>query len=130
MRDSDYGAFIWGPSDPILDRWLSLYHQITERNGAEADAGRRLKGWVRSAGFNRVECSSSNWTFADEDSRLLWGGTWADRVLHSSYAEQAISYGLSTQEELEEISGAFRRWVAHPDGVFIVVHAEVLARSS
>ena len=130
VRDSDYGAFIWGPSDPLLDRWLSLYHGITERNGAEADAGRRLKGWVRSAGFERVECSSSNWTFADDESRSLWGGTWADRVVHSSYAEQAISYGLSNQDELEAIAAAFRRWSADPDGVFIVVHAEVLAWNS
>ena len=127
VRDSDYGAFVWGPSDPLLDRWLSLYHQITERNGAEADAGRRLKGWVRSAGFERVECSSSNWTFADDEARSFWGGTWADRVVQSSYAEQAISYGLSNQDELEAIAAAFRHWSADPDGVFIVVHAEVLA---
>lgn len=130
VRDSDYGAFIWNPSDPMLDRWLSLYHELTERNGVDANAGRRLKGWVRSAGFTEMVCSSSTWTFADEESRSLWGETWADRVRHSSYAEQAIAYGLSTSTELEEISRAFLRWASEPDGVFIVVHAEVLAWNS
>jgi ubiquinone/menaquinone biosynthesis C-methylase UbiE len=130
VRDSDYGAFVWSPADPLLDRWMSLYHQLTERNGVEADAGRRLKGWVRAAGFTAVVCTSSNWTFADEESRTLWGETWADRVRHSSYAEQALAHGLSTTAELEEIASAFLRWASDPDGVFIVVHAEVLAWNS
>ena len=35
VRDSDYGAFTWAPSDPRLDRWLDLYHQVTRHNGAD-----------------------------------------------------------------------------------------------
>ena len=127
VRDSDYGAFVWSPADPLLDRWMNLYHQITARNGAEADAGRRLMDWVRTAGFTEVVCTSSNWTFADEESRTLWGETWADRVRHSSYAEQALAHDLSSTAELEEIASAFLRWASDPNGVFIVVHAEVVA---
>ncbi|NDC26996.1 MAG: methyltransferase domain-containing protein, partial [Actinobacteria bacterium] len=119
VRDSDYGAFVWSPADPLLDRWMNLYHQITARNGAEADAGRRLMDWVRTAGFTEVACTSSNWTFADDESRTLWGETWADRVRHSSYAEQALAYDLSTTAELEEIASAFLRWASDPNGVFI-----------
>ncbi|MEI8392944.1 MAG: methyltransferase domain-containing protein [Actinomycetes bacterium] len=130
VRDSDYGAFVWSPADPLLDRWMSLYHQLTERNGVEADAGRRLKGWVRTAGFTEIVCTSSNCTFADEESKTLWGETWADRVRQSSYAEQALAYGLSSSAELQEIAGAFLRWASDPDGVFIVVHAEVVAWNS
>ena len=39
---------------PRLDRWLALYHELTARNGAEADAGRFLPAWVRRAGFDDV----------------------------------------------------------------------------
>jgi SAM-dependent methyltransferase len=128
VRDSDYGAFVWGPDDPLLDRWLSLYHAVCTRNGADADAGRHLLAWTRSAGFTELRASSSTWTFANESEREWWGGLWADRVLASAFAEQAVEYELCTREELEAISDAWRRWSAAQDGVFIVVHAEILAR--
>lgn len=128
VRDSDYGAFTWAPDDPMLDRWLVLYHQVTERNGAQADAGRHLLAWVHEAGFDERLCASSTWTFADDQSRAWWGGSWADRVRYSSFARQAVDYGFSTSSELEGIAQAFLRWSTAPDGVFVVVHVEVLAR--
>ena len=128
VRDSDYGGFVWEPQDRLLDRWLALYHQVTGRNSADADAGRRLPTWVRAAGFEDVEVSSSTWTFADAESRAWWGGLWADRVERSAFADQAVEYDLSDAEELAAIAAAWRRWADHPDGFFSVLHVEVLAR--
>jgi ubiquinone/menaquinone biosynthesis C-methylase UbiE len=127
-RDSDYAGFVWAPADPLLDRWMQLYHAVTARNGGEADAGRYLLGWARAAGFDEVRASSSTWTFADAESRSWWGSLWAERVRFSAFAEQAVAYGLATGAELEEIAGAFRRWSDQPDAVFLVLHGEVLAR--
>ena len=126
-RDADFGGFFWTPSDPVLDRWLALYHDVTLRNGAQADAGRMLKMWVRDAGFRDVVVSSSNWTYESDDERGWWGGLWADRVIQSDIARQAIDYELATLSELEEIATAFRRWARDPDGVFIVPSVEVIA---
>ena len=128
VRESDYGAFAWAPEDPLLDRWLELYHQVTRANGADADAGRHLPGWFRAAGFTDLTVSSSTWTFTEPDDRAWWGGLWADRVVASAFAGQAVEYGLSTSEELDAIAAAFRRWAAEDDGVFVVLHVEVLAR--
>jgi ubiquinone/menaquinone biosynthesis C-methylase UbiE len=128
VRDGDYGAFVWAPPDPILDRWMDLYHQLSARNGGEADAGRFLLGWVQRAGFVDAIATSSTWTFADPETRSWWGGLWADRVEQSSFAQQAIAYGLSERTELENIATAWRRWAEQPDGFFAVLHAEVLAR--
>jgi len=128
VRDSDYGAFAWAPADPRLDRWLALYHQVTARNRAEADAGRYLLGWVQAAGFADAVASSSTWTFADPESRAWWGGLWAERAQLSSFADQAVSYGLSTAAELETIAVAWREWADQPDGFFAVMHGEILAR--
>jgi ubiquinone/menaquinone biosynthesis C-methylase UbiE len=130
VRDSDYGAFVWTPPDPRLERWVDLYHQVTARNDAEADAGRYLPGWVRAAGYTDRAVTSSTWTFADQESRAWWGGLWADRVLLSAFAEQAVRYGLTARDELEWIAAGWREWIAKPDGLFIVVHVEVLARLS
>ncbi len=128
MRDSDYAAFAWAPLDPMLDRWLELYHQVTRRNDAEADAGRFLLGWVQQAGYVDIVASSSTWTFATPDDRRWWGGLWADRVTQSAFADQALDYGLADTEELAEIAAAWRRWADQPDGWFAVLHGEILAR--
>jgi SAM-dependent methyltransferase len=127
VRDSDYGAFTWAPASPSLDRWLALYHELTRRNGAEADAGRSLLGWVRAAGFADVRAGSSTWTFADPEARAWWCGLWADRVRESAFAEQALAAGLATTGELESLALGFLEWAGHEDGWFVVLHGEVLA---
>jgi ubiquinone/menaquinone biosynthesis C-methylase UbiE len=127
VRDSDYGAFLWSPADPRLTRWMELYHQLTARNGAEADAGRTIHRWVRTAGFEQLQVSSSNWTFQNAEDRAWWGGLWADRVRQSEFASQSLEYGLSTASELQGIAEAFLQWAADPEALFIVVHGEVIA---
>ncbi|MFV0308524.1 MAG: methyltransferase domain-containing protein [Desertimonas sp.] len=130
VRDADYGGFFWSPADPRLDRWLALYHAVTERNGACADAGRVLPGWVRAAGFTDVTVTTSAWTFATAAEREWWGGLWADRVTRSSFATQAVDYGLADEADLADLSGAFRRWAADSDGIFVIPNVEVLAGGS
>ena len=128
VRDADFAAFAWWPGDPLLERWLDVYHQITRRNGADADAGRKLKSWVRSGGFHDVASTSSTWTYESDEEREWWADLWADRVVYSEYARQSIEYGITSTRELDEMAAAFRRWAGDPDGIFILVHGEVLAR--
>jgi len=128
VRDGDYGAFTWAPDDRRLDRWLELYHQVTERNGAEANAGRYLRGWVQAAGFSEVQVGGSTWTFADSQSTAWWGGLWADRIRLSSFADQAVEYGLSNTEELGALSAAWQQWSTQPAAYFCALHGEVIAR--
>ncbi len=128
VRDVDYGTFTWFPEDERLTRWLELYHDVTRHNHAQADAGRRLKGWAQAAGFSHCVVTSSTWTFEGLEQRQWWGGLWADRVEHSRFAEQALEYGLATRNELSELAAGFRSWIGEPDGVFFVLHGEVLAR--
>ncbi len=72
--------------------------------------------------------SSSTWTFADPEGRAWWDGLWADRVLLSSFADQALEYELADRDELDSLADAWRQWAAKPDGFFAVLHGEVLAR--
>ena len=63
---------------------------------------------------------SSTWTFTEPDDRAWWGGLWADRVVASAFADQAVEYGLADRAELDEIAAAFRRWALSDDAVFVV----------
>ena len=129
VRDSDYSAFIWAPDDERLDRWMQLHHRVSELNGTQADAGRWLPTWVRAAGYVDLEVSSSTWTFADAADREWWGHSWAERVRESAFATQAKDHGLSDDADLADIADAFEQWAAVPDGLFVVVHVEVLAHA-
>ena len=48
-------------------------------------------------------------------------------MVGSAFAGQAIEYGLAEGDELQEMAAAFRRWAEADDGLFLVVHVEVLA---
>jgi ubiquinone/menaquinone biosynthesis C-methylase UbiE len=128
VRDSDYGAITWSPPDAALDRWLQIYSAVARHNGAEPDAGRRLQTWARSAGLSDVRYGSSTWTFATPDDRDWWCDLWAERCLTSSFARQAVEYGITTASEMQRLAGGWREWARHPDGVFVVLHGEVVAR--
>jgi SAM-dependent methyltransferase len=128
VRDADYAAFAWTPADARLDEWLALYRSVARANGGEPDAGRHLLGWARAAGCRNVQASASVWCFATPDDREWWADSWADRMRHSSVAEQAIALGSATREQLEAIADAFRAWRLHPDAWFAVLHGEILAR--
>ena len=127
-RDSDYSCFSWAPLDPRLARWQAVYRAVCQRNQAEPDAGRFLKGWALAASFTRVTASSSTWTYADPESCAWWGSLWADRCELSEFGRQALGYGLATRAELADIAVAFREWAEKPEAFFVVLHGEVLAR--
>ena len=127
VRDGDYAGFVWSPAVPGLDRWRAVYSAVARRNGAEPDAGRHLPAWARAAGLSDVTYGSSTWTFATADDRMWWSQLWAERCTSSSFAEQAVAYGVATAGELDALAGAWRSWAEEPDGVFIVLHGELVA---
>lgn len=127
VRDADYATMQAWPQLPEIDRWRDLYHSLTAHNGAEADAGRQLPAWLREAGFGDVDASGDVVLFAEPESVGNWALAWANRILHSSVAEQAVEYGLSNEAELRAISDAWRRLAATPDAVFMYVNIRCLA---
>ncbi len=127
VRDSDYGGFLWFPAVSALENWLDLYQQLARANRGEPQAGRHLLAWAHAAGFTDVVATASTWCFSTRDDRAWWGGLWADRVLASRFAEQAVAAGV-LGEQLETLATAWRRWAEHDDGWFLVPHGELLAR--
>jgi SAM-dependent methyltransferase len=130
VRDADYSAMTWYPPSAGLDEWLALYHEVTQANHAEADAGRRLLSWVREAGFDPagIQPGAGVWCYATPDDRRWWSELWADRAVASHFAAQAIGYGLADDVALEHLADAWREWGRAEDGWFAIMHGEVLAR--
>jgi len=129
FRDADYGGMTWYPRSPGLDEWLALYRQVARGNGGDPDAGRRLHGWAREAGFTDVTVSASAWVYSTPEERDGWGGSWADRIVNSSIATTAVEGEYATTADLERIAGAWRDWAVQDDGWFSILHSEVLCRA-
>jgi ubiquinone/menaquinone biosynthesis C-methylase UbiE len=128
VRDADYATFTWFPANPGLDGWLELYCAVARANGAEPDAGRRLRAWAHAAGLRDVTATASAWCYASAEERAWWGNSWAGRATASSFAEQAVSYGLATPGELEELADAWRAWRDAEDGWLGMMHGELIVR--
>jgi SAM-dependent methyltransferase len=129
VRDSDYPAMLWAPASDGLDRWRGIYLEVTRRNRAHADAGRHLLGWAQGAGLTGTSYTTSTWTYATSADRSWWAELWAERITASALAEQAVDYGIATEAELADVAHSWREWAAEPDGAFVVVHGEVVARA-
>jgi ubiquinone/menaquinone biosynthesis C-methylase UbiE len=127
-RDSDYAAFAWFPALPEVTEWMALYQRVARSNGGEPDAGRRLLSWAREAGLSEVTATSSTWCFATPEDRAWWGGMWAERILESDMARQAITSGAAGQADLRRISAGWLAWADAPDGWLSLLHGEILCR--
>lgn len=128
VRDVDYEGTIIHPRTEGIAAWEALYQRVHRSNGGEPDAGRRLKQWALEAGFVEVTATASIWTFSSDDDRAWWGGMWADRVLQSAFAADAISKSLAEQADLDLISRAWSSWAADTNGFMAMPHGELIAR--
>lgn len=131
VRDADYAAMTWWPATAELERWLALYRLAATANGGEPDAGRRLLSWALAAGFDAdgIEPSAGTWCYATAATRARWASTWAERTTSTVLAEQLVTGGLATQDELDAIGASWLRWAAHDDAWFIVPNGELLCRA-
>jgi ubiquinone/menaquinone biosynthesis C-methylase UbiE len=130
VRDADYAGMTWYPASGALDEWSALYHEVTQANGAEADAGRRLQSWALEAGFDpdTLVATAGVWCYASDEDREWWAELWAERCVASDFARQAVGHGLADEVGLEQLAAGWREWGQTRDGWFAVLHGEVLAR--
>jgi ubiquinone/menaquinone biosynthesis C-methylase UbiE len=130
VRDADYAAMTWYPPSAALDEWLALYHEVTQANDAQADAGRRLLSWALAAGFDPagIVPTAGVWSYSSQEDRTWWGTLWADRSVASDFARQAVEHNLADDVALEHLADGWREWSEQPDGWFAILHGEVVAR--
>jgi SAM-dependent methyltransferase len=126
-RDSDYPSFAWHPQLPALDAWMELYLRCARANGGAPEAGRLLLSWAQQAGLTEVTSTASVWCFATPEDRAWWGGMWADRILQSAMAAQAVESGFATPADLQAISSVWTEWAVAPDGWMGILHGEIVA---
>ncbi len=128
-RVADMSAASYHPD--ILGDYLYLYLKVSRIFGGNPDGGCRVISWAMQAGFDRstITPSASTWCFSSPEERRWWSGMWADRITQSSFATNAISSGLATQEDLDRHVQSCRQWGECDDGFFGLLHGEILCRN-
>ena len=127
VRDSDYQTMISHPRSEAIEEWRALYTAVARRNGADANAGRRIPSWLARAGFERIAISTTAAVMREREEVLNWGDSWAERITSSALGEQALAYGLATRADLERLAAGWRAWARHEEALFLFVHVEGVA---
>jgi ubiquinone/menaquinone biosynthesis C-methylase UbiE len=127
VRVVDWGSAIVYPESEATRRYLALQFELARRSGAEPNAGRHLRRWLREAGFGEMRVTTS--TESDADAHATWdrGEMFAERILRSGLADRALECGIATRSDLESIVAAWRVWGRDPDAFFCFSHIEVVA---
>lgn len=129
-RDVDYEGTSWFPRLPALDEWFAVYLAVHRAVSGAPDAGRRLKAWAREAGFTDIRSSADLWLFESPEDRAWWGGAWAERAVHSDFADHARRLGAADDAALQRIADGWHEWSTHPDGWLLMPHGTLLARGA
>lgn len=126
VRDCDWASGIVAPADPALTRAAALYEQIWRHNGGHPDCGRHLRGWLRDAGFARVQTSASfRWDGSAAESRAF-GELLGHRFTLPNFVEPALTNGWADRAELSRISAGCLAWSRRPDAFAAMVMCEAV----
>jgi len=112
----DYSTVRAEPSTPALE---ALFRAMVQGMAASgwSDAGTRLPGWLREAGFREVDEGQRTFWWRDQD--LPAQATYAADVIESALAQQTgadedgLSAGLEDLRRLADDPGGALGWVLH-----------------
>jgi SAM-dependent methyltransferase len=95
VEDIDYRAIFCEPESASFTRYTEIYVELAQLIGVDPKIGIRLPAMVVSAGLDRVQPSIVQVADLVGDSKLIHALTL------ENVAGNAISHGLSTQEEID-----------------------------
>ncbi len=106
VRTADRDGYLTTPSDPILEAWSLRGEQAKLAQGVHVRIGKKLRSFLRQAGFVDVEASASYDSYGTADRVLALG---------ESFAKRADKDAQAGVENAAEVAAAWRRWGESPD---------------
>lgn len=103
VRTADRDGYLMTPHDPILEAWGLRGEQEKLAQGIHVRIGKKLRSFLRQAGFVDIEASASYDCYGTAD-RV--------RAVAEAMAKRAEK---ETPPEAAQIAAAFRRWGQSPD---------------
>jgi SAM-dependent methyltransferase len=118
IADADHDGSIMWPREPLIERSSGILRELrARRGGGDPRIGKRLRGLLHEAGFERVVATVSANADGDPEATrrtaLFWSGYLRSPDLRAQLAEES----LATQAELDGMAEAWLRW-GQSEGAF------------
>ncbi|KAK5173334.1 uncharacterized protein LTR77_002015 [Saxophila tyrrhenica] len=126
--ETDMRSWSFWPLLPALQRFHQIQMETHEANGGTNVAGPQLISWALKAGVRReqVRMTQGSWCYSERAEKEVWGASWASRARTGEVGKKALSMGLATKDELEEMAKAWEAWAVAEDGCFALLNGEIL----
>jgi ubiquinone/menaquinone biosynthesis C-methylase UbiE len=112
----EYGGLILeGPHAALLRRFYDIRERLWLLDGADPYLGRRLRGLLGQAGFERVMATSVSISYGTEDAVRSFGLDRAADCRDAGYADSARASHLAEDADLEAMAAAWIEWSTSPD---------------
>ncbi|KAE9380883.1 methylase [Stipitochalara longipes BDJ] len=128
-REGDYETECVWPELPELGKFHKLMAGLMSAGGGTPTAGRQLLSWALKTGVERsqVTLSYSTSSYYTPSERKTFSQGLGDQLrggqrLH----EKALKFGLSTENDLEEMANAWEEWAKRDDATLAMLHGEIL----
>ncbi len=113
----EYGGLVLaGPDDELLRRFYTIREQVwLLENAADPYRGRRLRGLLGGAGFDRVTATSKFACHGTGEAVEAFGRERAKDCGDTWYARSARKHGLATASDLDAMRRAWLEWSKSSD---------------
>ena len=120
------GSFLAPDFEVIDDAWATLAELITADDG-HPNIGQDLKRHLIEAGFTDVRPAASFTSYTTAEDVGYISRVIENWFLSADVRASATAYGVATQEHLDNLEQALKRWISHPGAFGAVAYGEVIA---
>lgn len=119
-------SFLAPDFEVIGDAWATLAELITADDG-HPNIGRDLKRHLLEAGFSDVRPTASFTSYTTEEDIGYFSRVIESWFFSADVRASATAYGVATQQQLDNLEQALKRWMSHPGAFGAVAYGEVIA---
>ena len=124
MVDADWDGEIMHPTNDVLARSMALARRL--REGTSPFVGKGLRHLLTEAGFTRCEGYARVVHYGSADKVAALGTFAAGLFTSSATRVRAIDSGLASEEDLDEMGGAWVDWGSQPGAFFVRLWFEAI----
>lgn len=121
------GSFLAPDFEVIYDAWATLAELITADDG-HPNIGRDLKRHLLEAGFTDVRPAASFTSYTTAEDVGYISRVIENWFLSADVRASATAYGVATQQQLDNLEQALKRWISHAGAFGAVAYGECIAR--
>jgi ubiquinone/menaquinone biosynthesis C-methylase UbiE len=113
----EYGGLVLaGPEEEVLRRFYTVRERLWQLEElADPYRGRRLRGLLERAGFDRVTATTKYFSYGTPEAVESFGQARAEDCNDAWYSSAAQKHGLVTAGDLDAMSGAWLEWSTSRD---------------